>query len=677
MKGKTVQADGRIALLIFFCALSVRCLFLVEISSSPFFEYHGLDSHEYHAMAAAFIEGEWPGPVPFARPPLYPAFLGLLYAVLGTGLFTIRLLHAAIGAANCVLVFGIARRAFRGRFVAAAAAAICCLNGTLVYLDAQLLPTALDSFLLLLAVLSLLHAAERRRPAWWLASGLCIGLGTVNRGVILLLLPVAIVWMYGALRRGWPVGTPTSPATDKAPLALVARCFAALVVPVVLLIAPVSIHNARYDVPPRATERARGAESTASRLLRGRFVVLAANGGLNFYLGNHWDLREINDPNHPLHFSTYDTIQYAPLRERRIFSTAESERFLLRRTLRRIRDGPVDYLRLLGRKVARLLNGTEVARNSNLYAYRQDSVLLRALLWRAGLAFPSGLLLPLALVGIALVRGSWRSRLPLLGALAAPSALMIAFFVTARYRAPMLLVLAIFAACAWETLLTRWRERGSRALYAPLGGLLAAAVVCNLPGIAVRAEHGVYERINLGFMLAEDGRLEEAVAQFEAAVRIEPTSPEAFGALALARKGQGRIDEALRLYGEALRSYPDDSDTLNDLALTLIQMGRPEEAEPHLRLALRHRPENAEIRANLGALLVQRGRFDDGVRELREALDFDARCILAYANLSAAFEMAGRLDQAITVYEAWLRAAPEDTDARSRLQAARRRVEGR
>jgi tetratricopeptide (TPR) repeat protein len=679
MKGNTFQAVGRISLLIFCCALAVRFLFLVEISRSPFFAYHGLDSHEYHAMALALLDGTWPGPVPFARPPLYPVFLALLYAVLGSGLFTIRLIHAAIGAANCVLVFRIARSLFRGRFVPLAAAAICCLHGTLVYLDAQLLPTALDSFLLLLAVLALLRAGERRRPAWWLVPGLCIGLGAINRGVILLFLPVAAVWMIGILRRAWPVGTPASRATDKAPPALVATSFAALVLPVVLLIVPVAMHNARYDVPPRAplSVSAGATENTASRLFHGSFVVLAANGGLNFYLGNHWSLREINDPNHPLHFKTYDSIQFAPLRERRIFSTAESESFLVGRTLRRIRDGPADYLKLLGRKITRLVNGSEIARNSNLYAYRQDSILLRVLLWKAWLAFPNGLLLPLAFVGIALGRRSWRPHFPLLGAIAAPSVLMIVFFVTARYRAPMLLLLAIFAAYAVETLVARWREGGRAVLYAPLSGLLVAAVVCNLPGVAVRKEHAVYERVNLGFMLAEDGRFQDALAQFETAVRIEPTSPEAYGALALARKGQGRIDEAMRLYADALRSYPDDADTLNDLALTLLQMGRPAEAEPHLRLALRQRPENAEIRANLGALLVKRGRVDDGVRELREALGYDSRCILAYSNLGAAYEMAGRLGEAITVYEAWLRAAPGDADARSRMQSVRRRVEGR
>jgi Flp pilus assembly protein TadD len=677
MSEKTLQSDGRISLLIFFCALAVRFLFLVEISSSPFFEYHGLDSHEYHEMAVGLIAGRWPGPVPFARPPLYPVFLALLHAIVGSGLFVTRSIHAALGAANCVLVFRIARRVFRGRFVPVAAAAICCLHGTLIYLDAQLLPTALDTLFLLLAVLALLRAGEHRRPAWWLAPGFCIGLGTVNRGVILLLLPVAVVWMIGTLRRAWPVGLSASRVTEGAPPAFVARCLAALVLPIALLVAPVSIHNARYDVPPRAPESARGMESTASRLLHGRFVALAANGGLNFYLGNHWDLREINDPNHPLHFTTYDSVQYAPLRERRIFSTAESDRFLIRRTLRGIRATPVDYVRLLGRKIVRLVNGTEIARNSNLYAYRRDSILLRVLLWKAWIAFPDGLLLPLAFVGIALDRRSWRPHLPLLGALVAPSIAMIVFFVTARYRAPMLPVLAIFAAYALQALAARWRERRGAAVRAPLGGLLAAAVVCNLPGIAVHAEHGVYERVNLGLMLAADGRLPEAVAQLEAAARIEPTSPEAYDALALARKGQGRFDEALRLYGEALRRYPNEPNTLNDLALTLLQMGRPEEAEPYLWSALRQRPENAEIRANLGALLVKLGRFDDGVGELREALGYDSRCTLAYSNLGAAYEKAGRFDQAIAVYEAWLRAAPDDADARTRLQAVRRRVAGR
>lgn len=669
MKQQPLSRHGvRVVLLIFFCALAVRFVFLVEFSHSPFFDYYGIDSDEYREMAVALLAGEWPGPVPFARPPLYTVFLALLLKVAGGGLFALRLFHAALGAMNCALLYLVARRLFGGRFVPLAAAGICCFHGTLVYFDAQLLPTALESFLLLLALLALLHSGRRDRPTWWLAPGLCIALAAVNRGTSLLFLPCAAFWAWSVLRLRWPVGA--EPARPGAPgsRALAAAAVGALLLPFVLIVVPISLHNARYDVPAWAPAQA------ARKAAGGRFVFLASNGGLNFYLGNHWRLRAINDPNHPLCFATYDFVQYAPLRERRIFSTAEAERFLVRRTLREIREEPGDYLELLALKAAQLLNGAEIARNSNLYAYRHDSLLLAALLWKAGIAFPGGLLIPLAIVGAALDRRRWRERFLPLSLLAALSAMMLVFFVTARYRAPMIFVLAIYAARAAELLLARRREAGWRALRAPLAGLLVALVVCNLPIVAVHAEHGAYERVNLGLLRAKSGRMGEALEQFEAAARIAPVSPQAGNALALARAGQGRMNEALRLYAETLRRYPDDAETHNELALALIGLNRFAEAEAHLRQALRRRPEMAEVQANLGALLARQGRADEGVRELREALAYDPCCTLAYSNLAAVHEYAGRIEEAIATYQAWLRVAPHDPQARSRLEAARRRM---
>ena len=69
---------------------------------------------------------------------------------------------------------------------------------------------------------------------------------------------------------------------------------------------------------------------------------------------------------------------------------------------------------------------------------------LWVLLWKVpGLAFPFGLLLPLAVVGLGV---AWR-RAPVLAASVVLLGLTVAaFFVTARYRAPLVPLLALFAA---------------------------------------------------------------------------------------------------------------------------------------------------------------------------------------------------------------------------------------
>jgi hypothetical protein len=60
-------------------------------------------------------------------------------------------------------------------------------------------------------------------------------------------------------------------------------------------------------------------------------------------------------------------------------------------------------------KARELVSGAEIPRNTSIYPDRKYSVVLRALLWKHGLAFPSGLIIPFGLAGIWLVRRSLRA----------------------------------------------------------------------------------------------------------------------------------------------------------------------------------------------------------------------------------------------------------------------------
>src|SRR5206468_994583 len=112
--------------------------------------------------------------------------------------------------------------------------------------------------------------------------------------------------------------------------------------------------------------------------------------------------------------------------------------------------------RLQLKKVYLFLAGNEIPRNQEIYPAREYSPVLRLLLWKVpGLAFPFGLLMPLGLVGMAV---RWR-RAPMLAAIVvAYGAAVLAFFITARYRMPLVPYLLIFAAAG-----VRWLFKEARA----------------------------------------------------------------------------------------------------------------------------------------------------------------------------------------------------------------------
>ncbi|MBN2561202.1 MAG: tetratricopeptide repeat protein [Phycisphaerae bacterium] len=649
---------------IFCLALVVRLVYLAEDSSSPFFEYRGIDAKNYHEMALALDKGDWPGEEPFSWPPLYPLFLGVLYKTIGHGVTLLKVVHLVLGSISCVLVFLIARRVFAERFVAVASALACCLCGTMIFFDGQLLSASLDVMLQLLTLFVLLVAGRRAGSGWWALAGLCIGLCAINRGGILLFLPVVLVWLYAMARWRWD---PPGGWATRAVRPSFWRAGIALLAPVGLLILPVSWHNARYDaagpgqttaLPPPAERGAKSNMETLRGILSGEFAPLAANVGINFRLGNDWEHRHLNDPNHPRCFAYYDQVVEEPARQG-VTSASGQSRYLVRTTIERIVDKPLDFVKLMGFKLLQLLSGDETPRNSNLYAFRQHAFLLSVLLWKKVIAFPSGLIIPLGLLGVILQCRDWRRHFPLFGLLAAQSAFMLAFFVTARYRLPTLPLLTMYGACAVEMVIRRLQRGAAAKVIAPTVLLAGLLVLCNMDIGKMRTAHGSFEHQNIGATLAEEGRLDEALPHLTKALRLSPGSAKAHYNLGNVLALQGKTDEAIRHFTKSLEIEPRNAGARNTLGKLMVKEGKPGEAAEQFTESLRINPYCAEAHHNLGRVLVQLGRLDEAVDCYNKALRLNPRRPEVYNDLAMALASRGDVAEAIAHYEEAVRLKPD------------------
>ena len=648
----------RAALLLFCLAMVVRLIYLGEDAGSPFFGFRGIDSAEYHDMALRFGEGAWPGSEAFFWAPLYPLFLGVLYKLLGHGLLVAKLVQAVVGSASCVLIYLIGRRLFRGRFVPPAAGVACAVYGTLIYFDGQLLSGVLDVFLQLLTVLLLLRAAGSGRIAWWMAGGLCIGLAAVNRGGILLLLPPVVLWMYMLSRHRW---LPANNEPDRTGRLSFFKSVAALVVPVVLVIFPVTWHNVRYDHPEgwsetRVLSRASVGQSVR-RLATGRFAPIAANLGLNFYLGNHWELRDINNVNHPDCFTYYRRIKDQPF-EDGVRTASGGSRYLIAQTLVDIGRAPLDWLKLMGVKVFRLFNGAEIPRNSNLYADRQYSLILSGLLWKQVVAFPSGLVIPLGLLGIVLVRRCWRVHFVLLACLAVQGLFVLAFFVTARYRLPSLPLLVLYGAFAVETLAGQIRLRAYSKLAVSATAAAALLIFCNIRIGKMDSAHGAYEHYNLATALTHHGRAEEAVVHFTEALRIDPDYGDAHVNLGKVLFSQGKFDDAIAHYQRAIQVRADFYEAHYNFGTALESQGKLDEAKAHYLEAVRINPDFDRAHNNLGVILARQENWEAAIVHLSEALRINPDLARAHNNLGNVLSQQGKVSEAISHYYQAVRIRP-------------------
>src|SRR6266566_4387307 len=95
----------------------------------------------------------------------------------------------------------------------------------------------------------------------------------------------------------------------------------------------------------------------------------------------------------------------------------------------------------------------------------------------------------------------------------------------------------------------------------------------------------------LGYALAGQGKLDEAVDEFLIALRIAPEYAETHTSLGNALALQGKLDEAIAEHRAALRINPQYAEAHNYLGNALHEQGNLDEAIDEHRAALRINPQ--------------------------------------------------------------------------------------
>jgi len=150
---------------------------------------------------------------------------------------------------------------------------------------------------------------------------------------------------------------------------------------------------------------------------------------------------------------------------------------------------------------------------------------------------------------------------------------------------------------------------------------------------------------------------------------LQPKHADIHNNLGNILKEQGRPEEAEAAYRRAIELAPGHVEALNNLGVLLKSRGELEEALAWFEAALRQVPSHPGAQRNLVATLTRLGRLDEAVEAARRAVDLGPDQSEAFRNLSDVLRRAGRLDDAVQVVRQWLSMAPDHPIARHQLAA--------
>ena len=596
---------------LFLSALAPRLYYLWESRQNPFFDAPVVDAQTFLVQAQSIADGElWGGPDPFWQPPFYTYFLAFFCWLFPASYFiAIRLVHAVFGALSCLLVYVLARRAF-GERVGRIAGAISALCGSFIYFEGELLAVPVEIFLNLLLLNRLVAAFDRRNSdRHWLVAGLIAGLAALTRPNVLLFTAAYCAWLYWCRRH----------ETRRRALIL-------FMLPVALVVLPVSWRNwvAEPDL-----------------------VLISANGGVNFYIGNNAAYQR-TVALHP--GMAWEKMVMEPVRLGHTTAAAKSA-FFLRKSLSYIAANPIDYLGLLLHKGMAFWQGPETKRNQDIYYARKYSHILSVLLWDRYLSLPFGLLGPLALLGLAL---SIRERDPPVAVLRLYAlsyiASVVLFFPVARYRMPVLPVLIVFAAFgAWCLYLSIRRKAWAPAVgqVVPLGALL---ILCNLTAAPLSAEDAQLH-FDLGEVHLRKGDYTLAERYSRRAVELDPNYNYARHNLAVAYFHQSRYKEGEKEALATSAQNPNRSDTQVLLGQIYFEMNKSDRAATYLQRALTTDPESVKAHYYYARLLYRQERYQSAADHFALVVPSLPDDFWLHYQLGRALHQAGHTDAALHRYQ--------------------------
>jgi tetratricopeptide (TPR) repeat protein len=609
--GPQQKKEFFIFVLIFIFSFTLRLIYLLQIKNNPYFASPTMDPLYHDIWAQDIANGNWIGNKVFFRAPLYAYFLALIYKVFGHNYFIPRLIQHIIGSFSCILVYILAKKIFT-RKIAILSAILASTYWILIYFEGELLLDSLLVFFDLLLIILLLDAS--RNPGWkrWITCGLVLGLSAITRPNILIFVPVVWLWMillFGKSRKS----------------KVVLGYIIFFTLGTLLIILPVTLRN---------------------YLVGKDFVLIASQGGVNFYIGNNQHADGMSATFfYQADWQSRDFEYLAQVAMGRELKPSEISNFYYRKGLEFILGQPAFASKLFIKKIYMFWNAFEVSNNQNTYFFKRYSSLIQILpigFWLIG---------PLSLLGIGLSFGfKKRTFLPVLF-LFCYMISVILFFITDRYRLPLVPILIIFASYAvfWPIEKIQRKDFPVIALFILIAIPFFWLVNSNLYHLNKRDFYQSY--FSLGNAYLKQGDRGKAKEMYSEALAQNPLAPKVhlnLGMIYFEQKEWGKAEEEL---SKELKVNPKEEKVYNNLSVIYRLSKNYDKAIFAAQRALEIKPYFKEAHINLSLAYKEKGELTKAKETLYQGLEIVPGFIQADFLLAYLYQQENASDSALIYYQ--------------------------
>jgi len=586
----------KILILILFLGLFFRLIFLLEFRSTPFYPHPTLDAKYYDQLARSVASGKLIQDRAFFMGPLYPYSMGLVYSVFGRHYILPRLLQIILGLLCCVFIYRLGKDIFSPS-VGLVAAGIYALYKPVLFYEQTLLSETSMALTCAILLYIITMQGPKSHVRSWILIGALLGMNALLRGNALLFTPVIVIWIFVCEFRD-----------NRHPFAVMSlKKMLFLFLGLLISILPATLHN-------YAAEK--------------DFVLLTSNAGFNLYIGNHEKATGLFEipPRVDMDQDPSGSRVAEADKGRSPLKSSEVSRYWSSRAWRFIGQNPYDFIKLLLKKLYFFWGRTEIAQ---IYSMSLMKKFMPILKWPLPCFYLIG---PLSLIGMGICFFKPDRRKILLVLFAHIYVItLLPFFMTARYRVPIIPLLCILASLAIvqfgkSVIQTRWKVSGMFVS----GFIILVLILNNTRFFSTKDEASQFHNA-LGLIYKSEGRIKEAIEEYHNALIVKPSS-YAYANLGTLYYERRDYDQAIGYYQEAIRLEPD----------------------------------NARMYFNMGQAFLAAGKSDKARISFEKSITFDQRVHpLAYYNLALLYIKLGEESKARKAMETYLKLCPNDQEAKA------------